>query len=169
VNITDIFVNNNGQLNWDAISTISNFVLVAFLVIITLWSVIQIKKQTKFMEIDRYVREMDHLVAPLFSKKLDKKIFTENRIQRINNSNRSGEGVKKYYYFWDDIKQNKYLGSTELRLALDHYFKIKIDVSDEIIDDESHTKEVETELFNAIDKRYCELETCISISREKVC
>ena len=169
MNITDIFVNNNGQLNWDAISTISNFVLVAFLVIITLWSVIQIKKQTKFMQIDRYVREMDNLVAPLFSKKSDIKIFSDNRIKRTNNSNREGEGVNEYFYFWDDIKRNKYLGSAELRLALDNYFKIKIDVSDEIIDDESHTKKVKTELCNAIDKRYSELETCIQIFRENVC
>ena len=39
MNIADAFFNNNGQLDWDAISTISNIFLATSLVIITLWNV----------------------------------------------------------------------------------------------------------------------------------
>ncbi len=52
MNITDIFF-NNGQLNWDAISTISNIILVAALVIITGWYAQQVRRQTILMEKDR--------------------------------------------------------------------------------------------------------------------
>jgi hypothetical protein len=45
MNASDIFF-NNGQLNWDAISTISNIVLVLALVIITGWYARQVRKQT---------------------------------------------------------------------------------------------------------------------------
>ena len=43
----------NGYLNWDAISTISNIILVAALVFITWLYARQVRKQTKFMELDR--------------------------------------------------------------------------------------------------------------------
>jgi hypothetical protein len=49
MNSTDILF-NNGQLNWDAISTISNIVLVLALVIITGWYARQVRKQTILME-----------------------------------------------------------------------------------------------------------------------
>ena len=44
--ITDIFYLDNGQFNWDAISTISNIVLVLALVLLTWWYASQVKKQT---------------------------------------------------------------------------------------------------------------------------
>jgi len=77
MNIADVFIDNNGQLNWDAISTISNITLATILVIITLWNVIQVKKQTGFMKIDRLVIEMDKPVAPLYEG-IDKKTFAIN-------------------------------------------------------------------------------------------
>ena len=52
MNTTDILF-NNGQLNWDAISTISNIILVAALVLITGWYAWQVRKQTILMEKDR--------------------------------------------------------------------------------------------------------------------
>ena len=52
MNATEILF-NNGQLNWDAISTISNSILVAALVIITGWYAWQVRKQTILMEKDR--------------------------------------------------------------------------------------------------------------------
>ena len=123
------------------------------------------KKQTEFMIIDRDVKEIDHLVAPLFSKIGDKDIFSKNIIKRKNSSGRIGEGVKEYYNFWDNIRLNKYLGSAELRLAIDNYLKIKIYTPSEI-SDESYMK-VETELFKAIEKRYSELENDYSDFRKK--
>lgn len=44
--ITDIFYLDNGQFNWDAISTISNILLVLALVFLTWWYASQVKKQT---------------------------------------------------------------------------------------------------------------------------
>lgn len=52
MNATDIFF-NNGQLNWDAISTISNIILVAALVFITWLYARQVRRQTILMEKDR--------------------------------------------------------------------------------------------------------------------
>jgi hypothetical protein len=52
MNTTDIFF-NNGQLNWDAISTISNIILVAALVFITWRYARQVRKQTILIEKDR--------------------------------------------------------------------------------------------------------------------
>ena len=52
MNSTEIFY-NSGQLNWDAINTISNIVLIAALVLITAWYVHEIRKQTRLMIKDR--------------------------------------------------------------------------------------------------------------------
>ena len=60
-NTTDIFF-NNGQLDWNALSTLTNTILVLALVIITWWYAREVKKQTEFMKIDRAVEEMEKLV-----------------------------------------------------------------------------------------------------------
>ena len=52
MNTTDILF-NNGQLNWDAISTIINIILVTALVFITWRYARQVRKQTALMEKDR--------------------------------------------------------------------------------------------------------------------
>jgi hypothetical protein len=52
MNTTDILF-NTGQWNWDAISTISNIILVTALVIITGWYAREVRKQTILMERDR--------------------------------------------------------------------------------------------------------------------
>ncbi len=62
MNITDVFF-NNGQWNLSAISTLTNIILFAVLVGITLWNVLQVKKQTDFMRMERDVKEMECLVG----------------------------------------------------------------------------------------------------------
>ena len=52
MNVMSIFI-NNGQLNWDAISTISDIILVASLVAITLWYAKKVDEQTELMVQDR--------------------------------------------------------------------------------------------------------------------
>ena len=163
MNIADIFFNNNGQLNWDAISTISNITLATFLVIITLWNVIQVKKQTGFMKIDRLANEMDKLVAPLYSKIGDKIIF-----QKGSEGYRASTGPRQqeFFRFWDEIKQNKYLGPDYLRSAIDNYMRNKSDkVSDKTQD--TPYKKAENDLFEAINKRYSELEDEFSVLKIK--
>ena len=46
MNITDIFY-YNGEFNWDSINTISNFILVTGLVLITWWYAREVKRQTE--------------------------------------------------------------------------------------------------------------------------
>lgn len=66
----------NGYLNWDAISTISNIILVAALVFITWLYARQVSKQTKFMELDRMRNKilevvqyvLNPLIASLYSE-----------------------------------------------------------------------------------------------------
>jgi hypothetical protein len=153
MNIIDVFF-NNGQLNWDAISTISNIILVGALVIVTLWYAKQVKKQTEFMKIDRLAKEMDNLVAPLYSKIGDIHTFLKGTPgYRDANLPR----VQGYFRFWDEIKQTKYLGSDYLRSAIDNYLRNKSDKVDDRARDASYEK-AETELFEAIKKRYSELE-----------
>ncbi|MEA1945175.1 MAG: hypothetical protein U9N07_07580 [Euryarchaeota archaeon] len=52
MNISTIFF-NNGQLNWDAIGTISNILLVLSLVVITWWYANKVNEQTNLMIKDR--------------------------------------------------------------------------------------------------------------------
>jgi len=86
MNITDIFF-NNGQLNWDAISTISNIILVAALVIITGWYAQQVRRQTILMEKDRMknkiLEEIQDVLTPTIYS-LEKEI----------------EAIKKNEIFW---------------------------------------------------------------------
>jgi hypothetical protein len=161
MNIADVFF-NNGELNWGAISTISNIILVGVLVYITWWYAKQVKKQTEFMKIDRLVKEMDRLVAPLYSKIGDEFIFQKEIPYYIN-----GNMIKpnpEYSCFWDEIKQTKYLGPDYLRSAIDNYLRNKSDKVNDKTRDASYEK-AETELFEAIKRRYSELENEISCLR----
>jgi len=162
MNVTHIFL-NNGQLNWDAISTIFNTILVGALVIVTLWYANQVKKQTEFMKIDRLVKEMDKLVAPLYSKIGDKVIFQKGAPGYRDSALPSDQG---YFRFWDEIKQTKYLGPDYLRSAMDNYLRNKSDKVGDRTRDASYEK-AEAELFEAIKKRYSELENELSIVRKK--
>jgi hypothetical protein len=162
MNITDAFF-NNGQLNWDAISTIFNIILVGALVIVTLRYAKQVKKQTEFMKIDRLVKEMDKLVAPLYSKIGDKFIFLKGAPGYMNSTHPGDQG---YFRFWDEIKQTKYLGPDYLRSAMDNYLINKSDKVGDRTRDASYEK-AETELFEAIKRRYSELENEISRLRKK--
>ena len=160
--VTDIFF-NDGQLNWDVIGTVSNSILLAVLVYITWRYAKQVKKQTEFMKMDRLVKEMDKFVAPLYSKIGDKIIFQKGAPSNIDSTRPRDQG---YLRFWDEIKQTKYLGPDYLRSAMDNYLSNKSDEVDDRTRDASY-EEAETELFDAIKKRYSELENELSILRKK--
>ncbi|HUV80390.1 MAG TPA: hypothetical protein VMW40_06175 [Candidatus Bathyarchaeia archaeon] len=56
MNVIDVLHNilyNYEQLNWDALSTITNIILVLALVLVTCFYAMQVKRQTKLMEKDR--------------------------------------------------------------------------------------------------------------------
>ena len=157
MNITDIFVDNTGQWDWDAISTISNIILATSLVIITLWNVRQVKKQTDFMRMERDVKEMECLVGKLYSKRMDKNIFFKLSPERRNSN---GEGVKEHFKFWDKIEQYIYLGPPELRSSLNKYIESKSGT------DEKYEK-AEVDLIKEIENRHADLTDKIGSSRGK--
>jgi len=153
-NTTDIFF-NNGQLDWNALSTITNTFLVLALVIITWWYAREVKKQTEFMKMDRAVEEMEKLVATL-----DSKIGNPYHPIFMNGTPSYRQHYHEYHMFWNEIRQAKYLGPDYLRSAIDNYLRNK---SDEFVDDDDGTRDpsyekAEDELFKAIKKRYSELE-----------
>ena len=162
MNITDIFVNNNGQLNWDAINIIFNLVLIPT-VIITAWNFIQVKKQTGFMKINRLVNEMDKLVSPLHSEIGNKIMFQKGAQDYIDNTNPRNQ---KYLSFWDEIKRNKYLGPHYLSSAIDNYLRNKSTKVGDETRDAPYIK-AENDLFKAIGKRYSEIEDELSVLRKK--
>ena len=86
MNTTDILF-NTGQLNWDAISTIINSILVAALVFITWRYARQVRKQTALMEKDRMrnniLEEIKDVLTPTIYS-LEKEI----------------EAIKKNEIFW---------------------------------------------------------------------
>ena len=166
MNIEYAFFNNNGQLNWDAISTISNIILATLLVIITLWSVIQVKKQTRFMKIDRLANEMDKLVAPLYSKIGNNIIFQKGSEGYLDHADSNHPRDQMFFRFWDEIKHNKYLGPDYLRSAIDNYLRNKsTEVHDKTQD--APYKKAENELFEAIKIRYSELEDELAVLKIK--
>nr|CBH37558.1 hypothetical protein BSM_10350 [uncultured archaeon] len=84
MNSTDILF-NNGQLNWDAISTISNIILVTALVLVTLWYAWQVRRQTKSMEKgmrkNRILEEIQDVLTPtIYSLEKEIEAIEKNKI-----------------------------------------------------------------------------------------
>ena len=86
MNTIDILF-NNGQLNWDAISTISNIILVAALVFITWRYARQVRKQTILMEKDRIRNRILEQIQDVLTPTIDS---LEKEI----------EAIKKNEIFW---------------------------------------------------------------------
>ena len=82
--IPDFIYLNNGELNWDAISTIFNSILVLSLILITFWYSSEVKKQTNLMKkANERIIVLDcikNFLYPCLNK-------MENNIQNINNYN----------------------------------------------------------------------------------
>ena len=81
MNSTEIFY-NNGQLNWDAINTISNIVLVAALVLITVLYAYEIRKQTRLMIKDRERNKVSEEVREVLTPAIE---HIESEIDAIQN------------------------------------------------------------------------------------
>ena len=159
MNITDVFF-NNGQWNLSAISIMSNSILVTALVLITGWYAREVAKQTEFMKKDRLIKEMDKLVKKLYSKIKDDNIFRkENPYNGIGSpevQHRYEIDEKERYRFWDEIKQNKYLGPDYLRSTIDNYLENRGYGGGH--EGYKAYKTAETGLYRATEKRYLELQ-----------
>jgi len=81
MNYTEIFY-NNGQLNWDAINTISNMLLVAALVLITVLYAYEIRKQTRLMIKDRERNKVSEEVREVLTPAIE---HIESEIDAIQN------------------------------------------------------------------------------------
>lgn len=81
MNSAEIFY-NNGQLNWDAINTISNIVLVAALVLITVLYAYEIRKQTRLMIKDRERNKVSEEVREVLTPAIE---HIESEIDAIQN------------------------------------------------------------------------------------
>ena len=84
MNITNILF-NTGQWNWDAISTISNIILVTALVFITGWYAQQVRRQTILMEKERerkviLERVHDFFTPTIHSLEQEIRAIQENKI-----------------------------------------------------------------------------------------
>ena len=84
MNTTDILF-NTGQWNWDAISTISNIILVTALVFITGWYAREVRKQTILMERERerkviLERVQDFFTPTIHSLEQEIRAIQENKI-----------------------------------------------------------------------------------------
>ena len=158
--IPDIFYLNNGQLNWDAISTIFNITLAILLVVITSWNVIQVKKQTGFMKKDRLAKEMDKLVVKLDSNRKDDNIFRKETLSdgigTPQEKNRYETDKKERDRFWNEIEQNKYLAPYYLCSAIDNYIE-NMGYGPNREDFEAH-EAAKNELQDATRKRWLELQ-----------
>ena len=169
MNITDVFF-NNGQLDLSAISTIINIILFVLLVGITWWNVLQVRKHTEFMIMERDAKEMDKLVKKLDSKIKDDNIFRKenpyNGISGPEEKHRYEMDKQERYRFWDEIKQNKYLGPDYLRSAIDNYLENRRYGGGH--EGYKAYKAAETELFEATKKRYDVLTDKIESSQRKI-
>jgi hypothetical protein len=121
------------------------------LAIATFLMVVQMRNQ---MRHDRLVKEIEKLVAPLYLKlhTVPNYIF----LKKTSLKNSSTEIKEIHSSFWNPIRQNQYLGADYLRNSLNKYFEIMEDSSDVVVEDSKY-KTTETELFEAIKRRYSKL------------
>ncbi len=127
--------------------------------LITHLSTLDRSKENEIQEekTDRLVKEMEKLVAPMYSKIGDINIYLKGSPgYKASNST----SVQEYFRFWSDVKQSKYLAPDYLRSAIDNYLKNKSQTVRDRKKDESYEK-AETQLLEAIKRRYSELEQLV--------
>ena len=117
------------------------------------------KKPTKSDLLEyKFTKEMDKLVAPLNAKVGNNDIFLKGspgyRDSKL-------VGHQEYFSFWDRINENKYLCPDYLHSAIDNYLMNKTNKVGDRTRDLFYEK-AETELFEAIRKRYSELRSIIN-------
>ncbi len=118
-----------------------------------------LNEQRKSIRKDRLMKEMDLLVAPLYTRIGDNIIFQKGAQSNID-SQRPRD--KEYLKFWDEVKRNKYLAPDYLRSAITNYLKNKSDTVGDRERDESYII-AEDKLFKEIEKRYNELTNELSV------
>lgn len=157
---------------WDYISCI-DLILLAALVLVTCKYARDVKRQADLMSkntnimitkmnLDRCNEEMHKLVGPLYTDKHHPVRFANI----LFTASETGEHVLEHHNFWNKIRPYIYLGSDELRSALEKYIELKVR---EIEKKEDGTKnqevfinEARDSLIVQIEKQYSELTTELS-------
>jgi len=117
-------------------------------------------EQRKSIKKDRLMKEMDLLVAPLYTRIGDEMIFQKGEQGSIDSKLPRD---KEYHKFWGEVKLNMYLAPYDLHSAINNYFKNKSsDAFNKPEPDESYLI-AENKLFKEIEKRYLELINELSI------
>jgi len=111
----------------------------------------QIEMQYKIAIREQLIKEMDLLIAPLFSKVGQKDIFRKGSYYIDSAIPRE----KEYHRFWNQIKRNIYLSTPGVQNALNHYFNNKSD--DVGAEPDSAYNEAEESLYTIIRQRYSEI------------
>jgi|GEM_PF-1991542 len=148
MNISNIFI-NNGQLNWDAISTISNIVLVASLVVITFWYAKKVNEQTKLMikdrERGRILEEVQAFLTP-----------TKQRLESETNA------IQGNAVYWEAYNDKSYIMGLSSKLLPD-----KIDYRSTIFDTTTKYPNLKTQLLSH-DRIYDRLNELYGKIRNKI-
>ena len=107
---------------------------------------------------DKFTKEMDKLVAPLNAKIGKNDIFLKG-VPGYRDSGLARH--QEYFSFWNNINENKYMCPDYLHSAIDNYLLNKTNKVGDRTRDLFYEK-AETELFDAIRKRYSELRSLLN-------
>ena len=156
--VLEILFTETGDPNWDAIGPISNIFLVTCLILITIYYSYQTYKQAEAMRNtllkDRLYTEMNQLISPLYANIENPQLFSQ--LEFIGRIVTGGDHLVEYNWdFWENIKRNKFLGTVELKNAIDNYLaQRKTNIRDF---DETLHPQAEQRLYGAIRCRYSQL------------
>jgi len=124
-------------------------ILLAFAALMVgLWKAIQFSNKNKS---ERLSKEMDLLIAPIYSKIGNINIFLKGAPTYQNNPK-----GREYFEFWDNVKKYKHLGSESVISAIDDYLKNKINTVGDRNEDENYAMAKE-QLYKVVTERYNEL------------
>jgi len=164
-------VNGSGETSdgW-AYKSYIDLILVAALVLVTYGYARQVKRQADLMSkntnimitrmnIDRCNEEMHNLVGLLYTHRHHSKYFTKT----LFTASETGMYVREHHNFWNKISPYIYLGSDELRSALESYLELKVKKIEKKEDgtknQEDSINEARDSLIEQIEKRHSELTT----------
>lgn len=163
---------------WDYKSSI-DLILVAALVLVTYRYAREVKRQADLMSkntnimitkmnLDRCNEEMHKLVGPLYTYRDDSVRFANIPFTAPE----TGEHVPEHHNFWNKIRPYIYLGSDELRSALEKYIERKVKKIEKKEDDTKNQEDLINEagqsLIKQIEKRHSELTTELSNLRKQL-
>lgn len=141
------------------VGDVSLVILTLALVIVTWWYAKQIHDKDFY---ERSSKEMDLLIAPLYSKIGRSNIFLKGSPNyRVDES----LTTREYFEFWDNISKYKYLGPPSIVEAINDYLKNKSDTVGDRNEDDDY-KRARDHLYQAIKERYRELTELLNKSGE---